>query len=103
MNSPLEIREVRLRGLYPRVPRAAIREGAGRSPGCGRAAAWNAAHRRAAESAQADFAFSQRRIHSLLEADFALSVGVARSAAPRCSADSRDPRLLALAGRVTHG
>jgi hypothetical protein len=37
--------------------------------GSGRAGASDAAHRRAAESAQADFAFSQRRIHSLQRAD----------------------------------
>ena len=37
--------------------------------GCGRAGAWDAAHRRAAESAQADFANFQRRIHSLQRAD----------------------------------
>src|SRR5687768_3507608 len=36
---------------------------------CGRAGAWNAACRRAAESAQADFANFQRRIHSLQRAD----------------------------------
>jgi hypothetical protein len=87
-NSPLENREVRLRGLYLRVPRAATRDGAGRSPGCGRATAWGAANRRAAESTQVDFAFSQRRIHSLLEVDCAQSGGlrviprpIARSAA----------------------
>jgi len=34
-------------------------------PGCGRAGAWDAVHGRAAESAQADFAILQRRIHSL--------------------------------------
>jgi hypothetical protein len=37
--------------------------------GSGRAAASDAAQRQAAESAQADFAFSQRRIHSLQRAD----------------------------------
>jgi hypothetical protein len=37
--------------------------------GCGRADALDAAHRWAAESAKADFAFSQGRIHSLSERD----------------------------------
>jgi hypothetical protein len=38
-------------------------------PGRGRAGASHAAHCLAAESAQADFAISQRRIHSLPQAD----------------------------------
>src|SRR5688500_2464536 len=42
---------------------------AGCDPGCGRAVAWNAAHPHAAESAQADFATFQRRIHSLPRAE----------------------------------
>jgi len=42
------------------------------SRGSGRAGAWDAACCLAAESAQADFAMSQRRIHSLLKADGAL-------------------------------
>jgi hypothetical protein len=37
--------------------------------GCGRTGAWSAAHALTAESAQADFAFFQRRIHSLQRAD----------------------------------
>jgi hypothetical protein len=40
-----------------------------RRSGCGRAGAWDAVHDRAAESAQADFAHFQRRIHSLPRAD----------------------------------
>jgi hypothetical protein len=42
------------------------------SPGCGRAGVWDAAYGRAAESAQADFATFQRRIHSLPRADCTL-------------------------------
>jgi hypothetical protein len=40
--------------------------------GCGRAGAWDALHGRAAESAKADFALFQRRIHSLVVAGAAL-------------------------------
>jgi hypothetical protein len=67
MNSPLETREIRLRGLLTLVPGASMGhekgEGFARAdpadpPGCGRAGAWDAAHRRAAESAQADFVTS---------------------------------------------
>jgi hypothetical protein len=63
----LERHEIRLRGLWPNVSGApASHEDSDR---CGRAGAWDAAHGRAAESAQADFASFPRRIHSLLQAD----------------------------------
>jgi hypothetical protein len=42
--------------------------------GSGRAGAWDAAHTLAAESAQADFVYLLRRIHSLCKADGTLSV-----------------------------
>jgi hypothetical protein len=58
MNSPLELRKSRLRGLLPPVRSAATGDWSelpAGSTGCGRAGAWDVAHGRAAESAQADF------------------------------------------------
>ena len=107
MNSPLERREIRLRGLLPRVPGASIGSRAGGeldssvartvhaeadcgacapsedrlarampggNTGSGRAGAWDAAHRRAAESAQADCVKLLRRIYSLMQAGAELLV-----------------------------
>jgi hypothetical protein len=71
LKSPLERREVHLRGLVTdaSVRESGNREGTSGITGCGRAGAGDAAHGRAAESAQADFANFQRRIYSLSRAD----------------------------------
>jgi len=72
-------------------------------PGCGRAGAWDAAHRRAAESAQADFAPFQRRIHSLPRADGTVPDGIALTGnvADRTQ-PGRDPIRAANAHPVIH-
>ena len=54
----------------------------GQSPGSGRAGAWDAACCLAAESAKADFAIFQRRIHSLRRAESAICPKTARRPKP---------------------
>jgi hypothetical protein len=75
-------------------------------PGCGRAAAWDAAHSWAAQSAQADFAIFQRRIHSLPRADGTLPnqtlKGIIRSRGGRRVTGS-DSRRASFAGRKGRG
>jgi|GEM_PF-6071349 len=59
---------------------------------CGREGAWDAACRRAAESAQADFANFQRRIHSLQRADARYRIRFATSnICARIHRSRRDP------------
>ena len=63
----VEIRE-ELDGRGPATATGAVRGSHRPIPGCGRAFVWSAPQSWAAESAQADFANFQRRIHSLWQA-----------------------------------
>ena len=80
--------------LWPQLPGStASHEDPDGPSGCGRTGAGYAAHRRAAESTKLDFAFSQQRIHSLLEADRALPVSIRNGhQPPRTEGHRRAPR-----------